>query len=119
MLNSEEIERIERYSVESQRHRYSDAELWAWLIELNERDNEVVQLLPTAYNRASKSCAYGKVWNRLIVELNANQPMKDLIVWHLQRRGDETVTDWLSQNEERQRALAAAAQRKAWRFDND
>jgi hypothetical protein len=120
MLSTEETERIHRYSVEFGRQRYSNEHLWARLNELNDREIEIVQLIPTAYRLAfswrADAGLWREHWNRLLNELSASRPVIELIIWHLTRRGDDAIAGWLSAKEEAKRQLAVKAQHAAWRL---
>jgi hypothetical protein len=123
MLSTDQIERIQRYSVESQRHRYTNEQLWARLVELNRRELEILELIPLAYRLAFSWRAghqfWRREWNRLLNESSANRPLIDCLIWHLKRRGDNGISGWLADNEERTRELASSAQRAAWRLNCD
>jgi hypothetical protein len=108
MLTTEQIEELERYVVEKERERYTDNELWARLLELDERENEILNALPIAYRRRSKWLPDSQ-WNKLIRELTANQPVITCIVWHLTKRGDEALAGWLSERAEMKRQIGAKA----------
>lgn len=122
MLTSEEVERLERYSVERERQRYTDDELWAWLKRLKEREDELIQSVAVAYYHAFSPRAdrelWWKRWNSICNELKADELMK-LLAWHLIKRGDEAIAEWLKKSDERQRQLAAKAQTVGWRMVNE
>ena len=123
MLTSEETQRIEAYSVWRERQRYSDSQLWERLTDFYNREIEILRTLPLAY-----SLAYGDVpdyelwrsyWRRLILELDANEPVMKAIVWHLTRRGDPAISGWLAECEQYKRDNAVKWQKAAWGIEDE
>lgn len=122
MLSNEEVERLECYSVDKERQRYTDEELWAWLKRLKEREDELILSVSVAYYHAFSPRAdreiWRKQWNQICNELNANGLMK-LLAWHLTKRGDQAIAGWLKESDERQRQLSAKAQTIGWKMANE
>lgn len=123
MLTAEQIENIQAHSVESQRQTYSDERLWSRLLELNQRQNELVQLIAFTYELGfswrNDFRLWQRRWNTVLSELNTNQPLIDLIIWHLTRRGDSAISDWQKTDEQGKRELEARALRVARSFKNE
>lgn len=121
-LSQAEVARIERYSVESQRDLYTDEELWAWLQELNDEHIENLKLLPVAYYNAHSDAPDRAFWRRrweaLATRVN-DTSLADLIVWHLVKRGDRNVEDWVRANEELNQKISRDAANEAWRTCRD
>lgn len=118
-----DIERWQHYSVEGQRAEYSDADLWEWLMRMKKRETELLQLVGIAYRHAHSwrrdRKLWLKRWNSVVDELNTNQPMIDLLIRHLTKRGDATIVDWVSRHSALQRQLAARADIVGWKQANE
>lgn len=121
MLTIEERERLDRHSVETQRAEYADADLWARLEELKERENELVQLLAVSYAHAFSwhrdNDLWRKRWEKLLNEYQANLGVIDCLIWHLTKRGID-LTAWLDSYKVQQRKLSAKAQFVGWHMAN-
>lgn len=114
MLSDAEIQRIEQYSVESHKRLISDDELWERLLQRTDRELEILKKLPLAYSRTfGGSSLHQREWNKLVVELHASQPVIELIIWHLTKRGDKDISDWVISHEEFKRTNALNWQREA------
>lgn len=100
VLGQEQVERIEAYSVWRERQRYSDAQLWARLHELHARELEIIGSLPAAYQLAHSDVPdrnfWRSHWMKLVLELEADQPVKEAYAWHLSRRGDQHISQWIA-----------------------
>ena len=118
MLSEEETQRINAYSVWKEQQRYSDQELWSWLLKQNEREIKVLRQIPLAYTLAFSDVAdydfWRDYWLKLVLELQASQLLTKAIIWHLEQRGDPSIVEWLVQCERSKRDIALECQKAAW-----
>ncbi len=109
-----EIHRIQNIVVESHKQRFTDDDLWERLIQRTDREIEILKRLPLAYNRTFGGNSFHHWdWNKLAVELQASQPVIELIIWHLTKRGDKDISQWVSSHEEFKRMNVLNWQREA------
>jgi hypothetical protein len=121
-LGEAEVNRLEHYSVESQKARYSDEYLWAWLLSIYGRKIEILMDLPVFHRWGHSGLPdqhfWLRQWERLILELNSSKPVSDCIVWHLTKRGDTAISDWLQECDDYIRENSLQWQLDAWRLRN-
>jgi hypothetical protein len=118
MLSAEETKRIENYSVWRERQRFTDAQLWERLYELCDREMQILRQLPDAYLLAYSDVPdylyWRSYWRNLVLELDAGQPVFNAYVWHLTKRGDAYISQWLQECEEHKRRNVLKWQRAVW-----
>lgn len=99
MLTDEQIEAIHRYSVEKEKARTTDVELWAKLVALWEDELRRIPEVHRAYNimQAGKKDReeWQRIWQWLLRTAKLDRELFDLIAWHLNMRGDTKISGWL------------------------
>ncbi|MXP43063.1 hypothetical protein [Allopontixanthobacter sediminis] len=98
ILGEEKVRLIRAASVERERQRYSDDELWEWFLKLESRKVEIMETIPYYNKLISEGYEDSGVWrfnrDRLATEYNAAKPLMDCLIWHLEQRGDPTIDNW-------------------------
>lgn len=104
MLTDEQIEAIHRYSVEKEKERTTDAELWAKLLALWEDELKLIPEVHRAYNimqaGEKDSDDWQCIWKWLIKKAKLDRELFDLVAWHLVMRGDPEIGAWLNSCDE-------------------
>lgn len=122
-LGEAEVNRLEHYSVESHKALYTDEQLWARLLEIYGKKIEILTNLPIFYQWAQSGLPdqyfWLGQWERLILEINSSKPVSDCIVWHLTKRGDTAISDWLQECDDYIRENSLQWQQAAWRLRDE
>lgn len=118
MFTPDQLERIDDYCVEQEKRETTDEQLWEQLHEINKRAIGIQGVLPLVYGLAFSFehdyKDWRRLWNGFVLELNADLPVKELIIWHLTKRGDKYIERWVKENEEFMREHSKQAQIAAW-----
>lgn len=123
LLGEGQVQRVQSYSVWREQQRYSDERLWARLYELYDRKIAILRQLPLIYRLAHSDLKdrlfWHGYWFRLVLELEADKPVKKAYSWHLSQRGDAYVSQWLEECEEYKRCNSQRWQRAAWGIEDE
>ncbi|WP_375292379.1 hypothetical protein [Sphingomonas melonis] len=122
MLTDEEIAAINAYSVEKEKERSTDAQLWE---RLNGHWDEECKLMPVihyAYNimqrETGKEREWQGYWHLYVNKAKADRQLFDCIAWHLVERGDPDIAAWLNECEEYRRVKAKELVSLGWLPDD-
>lgn len=123
VLGEEQVQRVQAYSVWREQQRYSDEDLWARLYELYESEVAVLKQLPLVHRLGHSDrkdyLSWRARWLNMLLQLEADKPVKEAYAWHLIQRGDPYIAQWLEECEEYKRANTLAWQREAWGADDE
>jgi len=90
-LTPEQIEAIHKHSVEQEKQRTSDSQLWSRLFDVYNREVGLKANIGTycklGNSRGKDRGLWHTIWTRLCAELEGSDNSIRLIGWHLSRRG--------------------------------
>lgn len=94
-LSADLYEASIRHIVEDEKKRYSDEALWTWLLELYDKEVELLKLIPYAFRGCGSAAKWMRYHKILVEQWKSTRSMIELIVWHLEMRGDNSIVDWV------------------------